>query len=112
MKNKKYEQYDNIENNISDIDNEIYDDISNKIINELDEELLELFYDSKILNRKNIKKNKNNNNDLKVGQSVKIKNKVGKVIFGPYKVENKVFYEIELNSGDIITEELKNIEKL
>ena len=82
------------------------------IIKTLDSDLVKYFGDAKIINRKKLNNNnfkKSRKQDFTIGQKVKINNNFGKIIFGPYEVGNKFMCEIELENGNIISEDINNI---
>ena len=122
-KNKNYDDNYDLEDhqlhdfNCEEDEDENEDKISlekeEKIIKNLDDDLIKYFGDAKIISPKrklnnNLKKNKKK--DFTIGQKVKINNMHGKILFGPYEKNNKFMCEIELENGNIISEDINKIE--
>ena len=102
--------------NYTKIEEEDEEEISlekeNEIIKKLDDDLIKYFGEAKIINKRKLNNNfkKNKRKDFIVGQKIKINNMSGKILFGPYEIGNKLMYEIELENGNIISEDMSKIE--
>ena len=102
--------------NYTKIEEEDEEEISlekeNEIIKKLDDDLIKYFGEAKIINKRKLNNNfkKNKRKDFIVGQKIKINNMSGKILFGPYEIGNKLMYEIELENGNIISEDMNKIE--
>ena len=101
---------------IDEEDEEDEDEISlekeKEIIKKLDDDLIKYFGEAKIINKRKFNNNfkKNKRKDFAVGQKIKINNMSGKILFGPYEIGNKLMCEIELENGNIISEDISKIE--
>ena len=132
-KKSKFSDYENLDENLNDdLDENLNDNFNNiknedeedndsdeislekenEIIKILDDDLIKYFGEAKIINKRKLNNNfkKNKRKDFIVGQKIKINNMSGKILFGPYEIGNKLMYEIELENGNIISEDMSKIE--
>ena len=82
----------------------------NKLANDMDDDLAEYFSDARMMPKKTSKKKKAKV-VYKTGDEVTTKQGKGHIIYGPYEVNKKQMYEIELDSGDLISLDDKHISK-
>ena len=94
-----------------DDEDEISLEKEEEIIKNLDDDLVKYFGDAKIITNKKINNNlkKNKKKDFIIGQKVIINGICGKIIFGPYEINNKLMCEIELENGNIISEDVSKL---
>jgi len=113
LSNFNYEKKNDEKNEENEDDNE-EDKISlekeEKIIKILDDDLLKYFGDAKIITKRKSNNNfkKNKKKDFTIGQKIKINDLHGKILFGPYEINGKLMCEIELENGNIISEDVNN----
>lgn len=96
----------------SDCENDLFDK-KDELIKDLDPEILDFFgEDFKIkaglAKRKVASKRKKVT--FTIGQNVVVNGKNCVVLYGPYDQDNKQFYELETQNGQVIKVESKNIE--
>lgn len=115
--NQLYE--DNVKEpiDIFEEDDEEIDDIKEqKMLKNLDSDLVKYFSEARVGSKKKItnKKSKKEKAIFNVGEKIKVNNIIGSVIYGPYEnKDGKTFYEIETNDGIISIEDKgNNIQKI
>ena len=96
-------------------ENKYKDDmIDDDNVENIDDDLVEYFSDARVYsNKKNPNKKRNKRIIYKIDDNIlvlnnKVKNK-GIILFGPYDVNKKNMYQIELANGDIIEADEKHI---
>ena len=94
-----------------DDEDEISLEKEEEIIKNLDDDLVKYFGDAKIITKKKLNNNfkKNKKSDFTIGQKVNINGIYGKIIFGPYEINNKLMCEIELENGNIVSEDVSRL---
>jgi hypothetical protein len=74
----------------------------------LDDDLIEYFDEAKIIIKKPLNKSKIKKKDkgiYSIGQKVKVSNRIGSILYGPYEKNSLIMYEIETDNGIISIEE-------
>ena len=99
------------------LDDDDFEECEGDISKVLDPELLEYFNDAKVIGSKktNFSKQKKKKKDKVVyesDQKVKFKGKKCTILYGPYDKDNKQFYELETENGNVISAEYSQIEEL
>ena len=98
--------------NFDDEDYEENDDY--KLVSNMDNDLAGYFSDARVFAKKTTstkKKQKQKTSSYKIGDKVTVKGVKGSIIFGPYEVDKKKMYEIELDNGELISIDDKKINK-
>ena len=112
---KDYQNDEEYDANFFDdvIDDEESPESEQRLINKLDDELIEYFSDARIIIKKTLKKNKKKKEKViyTIGQTVNIGTKKGIIIYGPYEVDGKSMYEIEIDDNGVISVEEKYINR-
>jgi hypothetical protein len=79
----------------------------------LDPELMEMFSEARIITKKSSKSKKKKEKVIyNCGERVSVKGKKGTIIYGPYEVDNKQMYEIDIDDNGVISAEEKHITKI
>lgn len=108
--NQETEYEDNFFESDSDEDSE---EDEGRLIKKLDDELLEMFSEARIITKKSSKQKKKKEKIIyTMGDAVKASGRKGSILYGPYEVNGKQMYEIEIDGNGVISVEEKNIEKL
>ena len=85
-----------------------------RLMNNMDDDLAEYFSDARMLPKKTSSttmKKKKNKVVFKTGDKIECKEGTGSILYGPYDVDTKKMYEIELDNGNIISIDEKHISK-
>lgn len=84
-----------------------------RLITKLDDELIEMFSDARIITKKSFKTKKKKDKIIYItGDAVKANGRKGNILYGPYEVDGKQMYEVEIDGNGVISAEEKNIEKI
>jgi uncharacterized protein YaiL (DUF2058 family) len=114
---------DLIDGNRLDVEEDIYkeddDEVldaerERKLINVLDSDILKYFNEAQVIKKKpfnGCKKVKKEKPEYAVGQKIKVNNLEGTILFGPYEQNDKIMYEVETEKG-VISIDYRSIKKI
>lgn len=112
--NEDYNSYNEKKFVTDDLYEEEDSDDDSRLMNNMDDDLAEYFSDARMLPKKTASttmKKKKNKIIFKTGDKVECKEGTGSILYGPYDVDAKKMYEIELDNGNIISIDEKHISK-
>ena len=118
---KDYKQYQEDlnpnESTFFDYDEDDDEECNGDITKVLDSELIEYFNDARVIPSKknNLFKTKKKKRDkiiFEMDQKVKVNGTKCIVLYGPFEKDNKQYYELETEAGNVIRAEYNQIEEL
>lgn len=86
----------------------------NKLVEKLDPEILKYFNDARLITKRSktrLKQKKKKKKSFKINDQVKYKNISAQIIYGPFDNNNVKMYEIETDSGDILSVSYNDIDE-
>ena len=110
--NKLEDDYQDKEYESKDFEDDEESEDADRLFNKLDDELLEMFSEARIITKRSSKQKKKKEKIVYLmGDNVKVNNRKGIILYGPYEIDNKQMYEIEIENEGVISAEEKHITK-